>query len=151
MACSGNSDVIWRRSIAPCRTGSTEDGRCPHVARKPRVDGDGHFLRKHVNNNSFLLQANDHNYLLIELNKRGEWWDKDRIWHVPIEGRLFPAAEESHMNLSIWYGRSFFEHRLRHVPEWEEELRPMYCGTPYHHNCLDHVPSGRDCRSAGRC
>lgn len=118
---------------------------------KPRVDRDGHFLRKHANNASFLLQANDHNYLLIELNKRREPWDKETIWQVPIEGRLFPAVEDSHVNLSLWYGYSFFEHRLRHVPDWEEELRPMYCGTPYHHNCLDHVPGGRDCRRAKRC
>lgn len=125
-------------------------GRLEHEV-KPRVDGDGYFLRKHVNNASFLLQANDHNYLLIELNKRREPWDKDRLWRVPIEGRLFPAVEDSHVNLSVWYGFSFFEHRLRQVPEWEEDQRPMYCGTPYHYNCVDTVPSGRDCRRSGRC
>merc|ERR1712032_162287 len=45
-----------------------------------RVKGDGHFLRKHANNNSWLLQDNDHNYLLIELNKRRECWDPDSVW-----------------------------------------------------------------------
>eukprot|EP00929_Paragymnodinium_shiwhaense_P059625 TRINITY_DN29853_c0_g1_i2.p1 TRINITY_DN29853_c0_g1~~TRINITY_DN29853_c0_g1_i2.p1 ORF type:complete len:328 (+),score=70.82 TRINITY_DN29853_c0_g1_i2:1283-2266(+) len=118
---------------------------------KPRVDADGHFVREHENGNSFLLQANDHNYLLIELNKRKEFWDPDRLWYVPVEGRLFPAMEDAHMNLSAWYGFSYFEHRLRHVPQWEEELRPMYCCTPYHYNCVDEVPSGKDCRKAGRC
>merc|ERR1712107_212989 len=96
-----------------------------------RVKADGHFLRKHANNNSWLLQANDHNYLLIELNKRREYWNPEKVWQVPIEGRLFPAMEDAHLNLSSWYGLSFFKHRLRHVPEWEEEHRPMFCATPY--------------------
>eukprot|EP00747_Dinoflagellata_sp_TGD_P206442 gnl/TRDRNA2_/TRDRNA2_80151_c1_seq1.p1 gnl/TRDRNA2_/TRDRNA2_80151_c1~~gnl/TRDRNA2_/TRDRNA2_80151_c1_seq1.p1 ORF type:complete len:541 (-),score=81.04 gnl/TRDRNA2_/TRDRNA2_80151_c1_seq1:41-1447(-) len=118
-----------------------------------RVAADGHFLRKHVNNNSWLLQANDHNYLLIELNRRSELWDPDKVWHLPVEGRLFPAMEGAHLNLSSWYGMSFFRHRLRHVPEWEEELRPMYCSTPYHFNCVDEpqVPGGGDCLRAGIC
>lgn len=118
-----------------------------------RVAEDGHFLRKHVNNNSWLLQANDHNYLLIELNKRSEPWDPDKVWHLPVEGRLFPAMEEAHLNLSSWYGLSFFRHRLRHVPEWEESSRPMYCATPYHYNCVDasQVPSGDDCQHVGVC
>ncbi|CAE6969790.1 Fkrp, partial [Symbiodinium sp. KB8] len=102
-----------------------------------RVRQDGHFLRKHANNRSWLLQANEQNYLLIELNLREEFWDPDRVWQVPIEGRLFPAMEDSHLNLSSWYGMSFFRHRLRHVPEWEEDERPMYCSTPYHYNCVD--------------
>jgi len=118
-----------------------------------RVAADGHHLRKHVNNNSWLLQANDHNYLLIELNKRSEPWDPEKVWHLPVEGRLFPAMEDAHLNLSSWYGLSFFQHRLRHVPEWEEASRPMYCATPYHHNCVDatQVPSGADCQRAGVC
>ncbi|CAE8684998.1 unnamed protein product, partial [Polarella glacialis] len=118
-----------------------------------RARQDGHFLRKHANNESWLLQANDHNYLLIELNKRQEYWDPDRVWQIPIQGRLFPAMENSHLNLSSWYGLSFFKHRLRHVPEWEEEHRPMYCSTPYHFNCVDEtqVKSGIDCRQAGIC
>jgi len=118
-----------------------------------RVKQDGHHLRKHVNNQSWLLQANDHNYLLIELNKRKEHWDPDRTWQVPIEGRLFPAMEDAHLNLSTWYGLSFFRHRLRHVPEWEEEDRPMFCATPYHYNCVDElqVPAGRDCAQVGIC
>eukprot|EP00931_Biecheleriopsis_adriatica_P038427 TRINITY_DN22016_c0_g1_i1.p1 TRINITY_DN22016_c0_g1~~TRINITY_DN22016_c0_g1_i1.p1 ORF type:complete len:721 (-),score=148.04 TRINITY_DN22016_c0_g1_i1:80-2077(-) len=118
-----------------------------------RVREDGHFLRKHANNRSWLLQANDQNYLLIELNMREEFWDPERVWQVPIEGRLFPAMEDAHVNLSSWYGLSFFKHRLRHVPEWEEEHRPMYCSTPYHHNCVDdtQVQSGKDCRQAGVC
>jgi len=118
-----------------------------------RVRQDGHFLRKHANNRSWLLQANEQNYLLIELNLREEFWDPNRIWQVPIEGRLFPAMEDSHLNLSSWYGMSFFRHRLRHVPEWEEDERPMYCSTPYHYNCVDEsqVFSGKDCRRAGAC
>jgi len=118
-----------------------------------RVAEDGHYLRKHVNNVSWLLQANDHNYLLIELNKRSEPWDPDLVWHLPVEGRLFPAMEEAHLNLSSWYGLSFFKHRLRHVPEWEEASRPMYCATPYHYNCVDasQVPSGADCQRSGVC
>merc|ERR1712087_498859 len=118
-----------------------------------RVREDGHFLRKHANNNSWLLQANDHNYLLIELNKRSEHWDPERVWQLPVNGRLFPAMEDSHVNLSTWYGMSFFRHRLRHVPEWEEEHRPMFCATPYHWNCVDEtqVPSGKDCRAVGVC
>eukprot|EP00931_Biecheleriopsis_adriatica_P007362 TRINITY_DN108651_c0_g1_i1.p1 TRINITY_DN108651_c0_g1~~TRINITY_DN108651_c0_g1_i1.p1 ORF type:complete len:610 (-),score=105.23 TRINITY_DN108651_c0_g1_i1:67-1896(-) len=116
-----------------------------------RAAQDGHYIRKHENNASFLLQANDHNYLLIELNKRGEFWDPDLVWQVPIEGRLFPAMEKAHLNLSAWYGMSFFRHRLRHVPPWEEELRPMYCATPYHYNCVDTVPQGLDCHRHGRC
>jgi len=120
---------------------------------KPRVAKDGHYLRLHENNNSWLLQANEQNYLLIELNKRSEAWDPDSVWQLPIEGRLFPAMEEAHLNLSSWYGMSFFQHRLRHVPEWEEALRPMYCATPYHYNCVDEtqVPGGHDCRRAGVC
>ncbi|CAE7407690.1 unnamed protein product [Symbiodinium natans] len=129
-----------------------------------RVRQDGHFLRKH---------ANEANYLLIELNLREEFWDPDRIWQVPVEGiqhynenaasvagRLFPAMEDSHL-----YGMSFFRHRLRHVPEWEEVevevgLRPLRCSQlqsvmwhwvalrPYHYNCVDEtqVFSGKDCR-----
>eukprot|EP00929_Paragymnodinium_shiwhaense_P078544 TRINITY_DN40731_c0_g1_i1.p1 TRINITY_DN40731_c0_g1~~TRINITY_DN40731_c0_g1_i1.p1 ORF type:complete len:729 (-),score=104.83 TRINITY_DN40731_c0_g1_i1:453-2639(-) len=120
---------------------------------KPRVAADGHYLRKHVNNESFLLQANDQNYLLIELNKRKEHWDADRVWHLPVEGRLFPAMEDAHLNLSSWYGLSFFQHRLRHVPEWEEADNPMFCATPYHYNCVDRtqVPDGEDCRKSGIC
>eukprot|EP00927_Polykrikos_kofoidii_P060172 TRINITY_DN55237_c0_g1_i1.p1 TRINITY_DN55237_c0_g1~~TRINITY_DN55237_c0_g1_i1.p1 ORF type:complete len:779 (-),score=121.08 TRINITY_DN55237_c0_g1_i1:10-2274(-) len=118
-----------------------------------RAQLDGHYIRKHVNNNSFLLQANEQNYLLIELNKRREYWDPDKVWYLPVEGRLFPAMENAHLNLSAWYGTSFFQHRLRHVPEWEEELRPMYCATPYHYNCVDatQVPSGSDCKRSGIC
>eukprot|EP00927_Polykrikos_kofoidii_P076817 TRINITY_DN73842_c0_g1_i1.p1 TRINITY_DN73842_c0_g1~~TRINITY_DN73842_c0_g1_i1.p1 ORF type:complete len:728 (+),score=96.65 TRINITY_DN73842_c0_g1_i1:109-2292(+) len=118
-----------------------------------RVAADGHFVRKHVNNRSFLLQANDHNYLLIELNKREEPWDPESVWYLPVEGRLFPAMEDAHLNLSSWYGVSFFKHRLRHVPDWEEDFRPMFCGTPYHYNCVDEtlVPTGGDCRQAGLC
>lgn len=118
-----------------------------------RVKQDGHFLRLHANNQSWLLQANDHNYLLIELNQRMEHWDPDRVWQFPINGRLFPAMEDAHLNLSSWYGLSFFRHRLRHVPEWEEEHRPMFCATPYHFNCVDEtqVYSGADCRVAGVC
>merc|ERR1712078_641254 len=118
-----------------------------------RAAKDGHFVRKHDNNESFLLQANDRNYLLIELNRRSEPWDPDLVWHMPVEGRLFPAMDRAHLNLSSWYGLSFFQHRLRHVPEWEEALRPMYCATPYHHNCVDatQVRSGGDCRRAGVC
>ncbi|CAK0860700.1 unnamed protein product [Prorocentrum cordatum] len=118
-----------------------------------RVERDGHFLRKHTNNNSWLLQANEANYLLIELNRRLEAWDPEKVWQVPIQGRLFPAMEDAHVNLSSWYGYSFFRHRLRHVPEWEEENRPMFCSTPYHHNCVDElqVPSGVDCQRVGVC
>jgi len=118
-----------------------------------RVRADGHYLRKHVNNVSWLLQANDHNYLLIELNKRQEHWDPDRVWKLPINGRLFPAMENAHLNISTWYGVSYLRHRLRHVPEWEEEHRPMFCSTPYHYNCVDEsqVPSGKDCRHMGIC
>jgi len=119
----------------------------------PRAAQDGHFVRKHANNRSFLLQANDHNYLLIELNKREEAWDPERVWQLPIEGRLFPAMENAHLNISAWYGLSFFQHRLRHVPEWEEGTRPMFCATPYHYNCVDEtqVPGGGDCQRAGIC
>jgi len=118
-----------------------------------RVREDGHHLRKHENNNSWLLQANDHNYLLIELNRRREFWDPDAVWQLPVNGRLFPAMENSHVNISTWYGLSFFRHRLRHVPEWEEEHRPMFCATPYHYNCVDEtmVPSGKDCHRVGLC
>eukprot|EP00933_Yihiella_yeosuensis_P041218 TRINITY_DN35635_c0_g1_i1.p1 TRINITY_DN35635_c0_g1~~TRINITY_DN35635_c0_g1_i1.p1 ORF type:complete len:734 (-),score=111.46 TRINITY_DN35635_c0_g1_i1:240-2246(-) len=118
-----------------------------------RARADGHHLRKHANNRSWLLQANDHNYLLIELNLRQEFWDPAKVWQVPIQGRLFPAMEEAHLNLSSWYGLSFFKHRLRHVPEWEEEHRPMFCSTPYHFNCVDETTQtpGRDCRSDGIC
>lgn len=118
-----------------------------------RVKQDGHFLRLHANNDSWLLQANDHNYLLIELNKRKEFWDPDLVWQLPVQGRLFPAMENSHVNLSTWYGMSFFRHRLRHVPEWEEEHRPMFCATPYHFNCVDEtqVYSGNDCQAVGIC
>lgn len=118
-----------------------------------RVKQDGHFLRKHANNRSWLLQANEQNYLLIELNLREEHWDPERVWQVPVQGHLFPAMEDAHMNLSAWYGMSFFKHRLRHVPEWEEEERPMFCSTPYHYNCVDepNVASGKDCRVAGVC
>merc|ERR1712137_1087685 len=117
------------------------------------VKREGHYLRKHENNESWLLQANEHNYLLIELNKRSEVWDPDHVWYMPIDGRLFPTMERAHLNLSAWYGFSFFRHRLRHVPEWEEELRPMFCGTPYHFNCVDDimVPSGEDCQNSGIC
>eukprot|EP00928_Gymnodinium_smaydae_P001733 TRINITY_DN1061_c1_g2_i1.p1 TRINITY_DN1061_c1_g2~~TRINITY_DN1061_c1_g2_i1.p1 ORF type:complete len:732 (-),score=136.17 TRINITY_DN1061_c1_g2_i1:161-2356(-) len=120
---------------------------------EPRVASDGHHLRKHVNNRSWLLQANNQNYLLIELNKRSEPWDPESVWQLPIEGRLFPAMDEAHVNLSAWYGMSFFRHRLRHVPEWEEAERPMYCATPYHYNCVDEtqVPGGKDCLRAGIC
>ncbi|CAJ1352976.1 unnamed protein product [Effrenium voratum] len=47
---------------------------------------------------------------------------------------------------------SFFKHRLRHVPEWEEELGAMFILlAPYHYNCVDepYVSSGKDCRVAG--
>lgn len=118
---------------------------------RERIERDGYYLRAHVNNVSFLLQANDHNYLLIELNKRSEPFDPERLWQVPIEGRLFPAMEEAHLNLSAWYGMSFFTHRLRHVPPWEEDERPMFCATPYHFNCVDEVPQGKDCRKSRRC
>ncbi|CAL1160894.1 unnamed protein product [Cladocopium goreaui] len=90
-----------------------------------RVKQDGHFLRKHANNRSWLLQANEQNYLLIELNLREEHWDPERVWQVPVQGHLFPAMEDAHMNLSAWYGMSFFKHRLRHVPEWEEAICKM--------------------------
>lgn len=118
-----------------------------------RVRDDGHYLRKHSNNASWLLQANDHNYLLIELNLRKEHWDPEHVWQLPINGRLFPAMENAHVNISTWYGLSFFRHRLRHVPEWEEKHRPMFCCTPYHYNCVDEaqVPSGKDCRHMGIC
>lgn len=118
-----------------------------------RAKQDGHFLRKHANNRSWLLQANVQNYLLIELNLREEYWDPERVWQVPVQGHLFPAMEDAHLNLSSWYGMSFFKHRLRHVPEWEEEERPMFCSTPYHYNCVDepNVASGKDCRVARVC
>merc|ERR1711957_458051 len=128
---------------------------------KPRVDADGYFLRKHVNNDdrehvtnaSFVVQANDHNYLLIELTNRQEPWDKDEVWKIPIEGRLFPALEDPHVNLSAWYGSSYFEHRLGHhaLEPMEEALHPMGCGTPNHHNCVDSFPSGKNCQHSGRC
>ncbi|CAD7954534.1 unnamed protein product [Amoebophrya sp. A120] len=40
-----------------------------------------------------------------------------------------------------WYGYGFLANRLRHVPEWEEAENPLFCATPYHHNCADLLAS----------
>lgn len=118
---------------------------------RERILKDGYFIRQHeTSERSFLLQANKDNYLLVELNQRAEWFDDTLL--VPFEGRLFPTHAQATRNLSQWYGNSFLTNRLRYVPPWEEKRDPLFCGTPFHHNCLPkHFPAATDCRRNGVC
>jgi len=72
---------------------------------------------------------------------------------LPFEGRLFPTHKlASTKLLQQWYGSSFLTNRLRYIPPWEEVERPLFCGTPYHHNCLTgHYFVAPDCRRKGIC
>eukprot|EP00397_Hematodinium_sp_SG-2012_P016480 GEMP01016817.1.p1 GENE.GEMP01016817.1~~GEMP01016817.1.p1 ORF type:complete len:641 (+),score=109.15 GEMP01016817.1:157-2079(+) len=118
---------------------------------RERILKDGYFIRQHETSaESYLLQANKDNYLLVELNKRQEQFDDSLL--VPFEGRLFPTHMLAARNLSQWYGNSFLTNRLRYIPPWEEVRSPLFCGTPFHHNCLPpHFPPATDCRREGLC
>jgi hypothetical protein len=118
----------------------------------PRVKADGYHLRLHEGGRSWLLQANDQNYLLVELNLREEKFDDS--WMVPIAGRYFPAMSQVISNLTDWYGHDFLQHRLRHVfvGRVEDAERDLKCSVPGHHNCLEpEYPPGANCANWGRC
>jgi hypothetical protein len=119
---------------------------------KPRVIADGHWLTAHPGNRSWLLQANDHNYLYVELNLRDELFDDS--WKIPLGGRYFPAMASVVANLTDWYGHDFLEHVLRHVfvGRVEDAERNMKCSVPGHHNCLEpDWPPGANCAKWKRC
>eukprot|EP00397_Hematodinium_sp_SG-2012_P037997 GEMP01041277.1.p1 GENE.GEMP01041277.1~~GEMP01041277.1.p1 ORF type:complete len:325 (+),score=59.67 GEMP01041277.1:812-1786(+) len=148
-ALKGGKIVIWDSDI-DLEVHTTDFHRIGTDVRE-RVLKDGFFMRHHdIDKESYLLQANRDNYLLIELNKRDEGFDETML--VPLEGRLFPTHVLAAQNLSDWYGVSFLTNRLRHVPPWEELQQPLFCGTPFHHNCLEpHYSAAKDCRRERLC
>jgi len=111
---------------------------------EPRIKQDGFFLRKHqTSQTQYLLQANEKNYLLIELNKRIYDPFTETPLYFFLEGKRMPIPDRPIQNVTQWYGQGFLTNRIRHVPEWEESVNPLFCGTPFHHNCIQHVgPAG---------
>merc|ERR1712098_906035 len=93
----------------------------------PRVLSDGFYLREHEGGRSWLLQANDHNFLFVELNLREELFD-DTL-RIPIGGKYFPAMKSVVQNLTDWYGPDYLQHRLRHVfvGRVEDSHRDLMC------------------------
>ncbi|CAD7956155.1 unnamed protein product [Amoebophrya sp. A25] len=118
---------------------------------RPWIEQAGYHLRLHEGGNSYLLQANKFNYLLLELNKRAERFPDD-IWMMEIDGRWLPVMDNPGRNVSEWYGEGIYAHRARYIPPWEEDAgNLMFCSNPGHHNCVDDLPHGDDCHLKGPC
>ena len=118
----------------------------------PRVLSDGFFIRQHQNKKSWTVHANDHNFLLIELNRR-DYDQFDDSWLVPVDGHYFHAMPNPTYNATMWYGNLWYQHGLRTVffGRLEDSEDVMLCSVPGHHNCLTDYPPGHDCREQGVC
>ena len=68
---------------------------------KPLIEQQGYAMRLHERGESWLLTANKHNFLYMELNKRSEPFPEE-IWKVEIDGRYFPVMENPGVNVSQW-------------------------------------------------
>lgn len=119
---------------------------------RPLVEARGYGLRLHERGESYLLTANKHNYLLIELNMRREAFP-EFVWKVELDGGVFPVMDYPGRNATEWYGEGIFAHRLRYVPPWEEDAGNfLFCSNPGHWNCAElGLQSGRDCKREGPC
>ncbi|CAD7943271.1 unnamed protein product [Amoebophrya sp. A25] len=130
---AGRTDEL-QENLGTTSTSTTLSRKNQTVAGQ--ITDDGFFLRKHETSlTQFLLQANVNNYLLIELNKRTYDAFDETPMLLPVEGRFLKASRSGLSLVQGWYGHGFLANRLRHVPEWEEEHNPLFCATPYHHNC----------------
>ena len=117
----------------------------------PRVLADGFYIREHSNGQSYVLQANEHNHLYIELNRRTEIFDNTAL--VPVRDKLYHAMQHPQGNLTAWYGTDWLKNKLRTVfyGSLEDSTNQMLCSLPGHHNCVDTRPSGADCKPLGLC
>ncbi len=124
--------------------------KIPHIL-VPRIHADGFFIRLHPNEESYVVQANEHNHLYIELNRRREFFDDS--WLVPVRDKLYRAMKHPVTNVTMWYGVDWFRNKLRTVfyGSLEDSTHEMLCSVPGHHNCVDQRPSGADCKVVGLC